>query len=93
VHYKFYAAFSPGYGWDAIAVSLLGLNHPAGVVASAFLFGVLRSGSITMQAIAQISKDIVLILSALIIFFTATNQTLRPILERLVLRLDTRKAK
>jgi ABC-type uncharacterized transport system permease subunit len=63
------------------------------VVASAFLFGVLRSGSITMQAIAQISKDIVLILSALIIFFTATNQTLRPILERLVLRLDTRKAK
>ena len=46
-----------------------------------------------MQAIAQISKDIVLILSALIIFFTATNQTLRPILERLVLRLDTRKAK
>ncbi len=93
VHYKFYAAFSPGYGWDAIAVSLLGLNHPVGVVASAFLFGVLRSGSITMQAIAQISKDIVLILSALIIFFTATNQTLRPILERLVLRLDTRKAK
>ena len=93
VHYKFYASFSPGYGWDAIAVALLGLTHPVGVVASAFLFGVLRSGSITMQAIAQISKDIVLILSALIIFFTATNQTLRPILERLVLRLDTRKAK
>jgi ABC-type uncharacterized transport system permease subunit len=92
VHYKFYASFSPGYGWDAIAVALLGLTHPVGVVASAFLFGVLRSGSITMQAIAQISKDIVLILSALIIFFTATNQTLRPILERLVLRLDTRKA-
>ena len=93
VHYKFYAAFSPGYGWDAIAVALLGLTHPVGVVASAFLFGVLRSGSITMQAIAQISKDIVLILSALIIFFTATNQTLRPILERLALRLDTKKAK
>ncbi|HDD54815.1 MAG TPA: ABC transporter permease [Chloroflexi bacterium] len=93
VHYKFYSTFSPGYGWDAIAVALLGLNHPVGVVASAFLFGVLRSGSITMQAIAQISKDIVLILSALIIFFTATNQTLRPILERLTLRLDTRRAK
>jgi len=92
VHYKFYASFSPGYGWDAIAVALLGLTHPVGVVASAILFGVLRSGSITMQAIAQISKDIVLILSALIIFFTATNQTLRPMLERLTLRLSTRKA-
>lgn len=91
VHYKFYATFSPGYGWDAIAVALLGLLHPVGVVASAFLFGVLRSGSITMQAIAQISKDIVLVLTALIIFFTATNQTLRPILERIVLRLGSRR--
>jgi len=87
VHYKFYATFSPGYGWDAIAVALLGQLHPAGVVASAFLFGVLRSGSITMQALAQISKDIVLVLTALIIFFTATNKTLRPILERAIIRL------
>ncbi|MDY6875492.1 MAG: ABC transporter permease [Chloroflexota bacterium] len=93
VHYKFYAAFSPGYGWDAIAVALLGLLHPLGVVASAFLFGVLRSGSITMQAIAQISKDIVLVLTALIIFFTATNKTLHPILERAVTRLGSRKEK
>ena len=89
VHYKFYATFSPGYGWDAIAVALLGQLHPAGVVASAFLFGVLRSGSITMQALAQISKDIVLVLTALIIFFTAMNKTLRPILERSILRLST----
>ncbi len=92
VHYKFYATFSPGYGWDAIAVALLGLLHPAGVVASAFLFGMLRSGSITMQALAGISKDIVLVLTALIIFFTATNQTLRPILERIFARLSTRRA-
>ena len=91
VHYKFYAAFSPGYGWDAIAVALLGLLHPIGVVASAFLFGVLRSGSITMQAIAQISKDIVLVLTALIIFFTATNKTLQPILERAVTRFSSRR--
>jgi len=91
VHYKFYATFSPGYGWDAIAVALLGLLHPIGVVASAFLFGVLRSGSITMQAIAQISKDIVLVLTALIIFFTATNKTLQPILERAVTRFSSRK--
>lgn len=91
VHYKFYASFSPGYGWDAIAVALLGLLHPIGVVASAFLFGVLRSGSITMQILAGISKDIVLVLTALIIFFTATNKTLQPILERTVTRLSTRR--
>jgi ABC-type uncharacterized transport system permease subunit len=93
VHYKFYATFSPGYGWDAIAVALLGLLHPVGVVASAFLFGVLRSGSITMQALAQISKDIVLVLTALIIFFTATNTTLRPFLERAIVRATSRQDK
>jgi simple sugar transport system permease protein len=88
VHYKFYATFSPGYGWDAIAVALLGLVHPVGVVASAFLFGVLRSGSVTMQAIAQISKDIVQVLTALIIFFSAMNKTLQPALERIATRLS-----
>lgn len=82
VHYRFFENFSPGYGWDAIAVALLGLLHPAGVVAAAFLLGALRSGSVAMQAVAQISKDVVLVLTALIIFFTAMNQSLRPILER-----------
>ncbi len=91
VHYKFYAAFSPGYGWDAIAVALLGLLHPVGVVASAFLFGVLRSGSITMQAIAGISKEVVSILTALIIFFSATNKTLQPLLERAIKNLGSRE--
>ncbi len=82
VHYRFFENFSPGYGWDAIAVALLGLLHPAGVVAAALLFGALRSGSVALQAIARISKDVVLVLTALIIFFTAMNQSLRPFLER-----------
>ena len=93
VHYRFYEAFSPGYGWDSIAVALLGLLHPAGVIAAAVLFGALRSGSGTMQALANISKDMVLVLSALIIFFTAMNQSMRPILERLVLRISGRSVR
>ncbi|MBI4788978.1 MAG: ABC transporter permease [Chloroflexi bacterium] len=90
VHYRFYENFSPGYGWDAIAVALLGLVHPFGVVAAAFIFGALRSGSVAMQAVAQISKDVVLILSAFIIFFMAMNQSLRPILERRFTRLEAK---
>jgi ABC-type uncharacterized transport system permease subunit len=87
VHYRFFENFSPGYGWDAIAVALLGLLHPAGVTAAAFLLGALRSGSVAMQAVAQISKDVVLVLTSLIIFFTAMNQSLRPILERRLAQL------
>jgi ABC-type uncharacterized transport system permease subunit len=90
VHYRFYENFSPGYGWDAIAVALLGLLHPVGVVAAALLLGALRSGSVAMQAVANISKDMVYILTALIIFFTAMNQTMRPFLERRLSRLNLR---
>ena len=91
VHYRFFENFSPGYGWDAIAVALLGLLHPFGVVAAAFLLGALRSGSVAMQAVAQISKDVVLVLTALIIFFTAMNQSMRPLLERRVARMGSSK--
>jgi general nucleoside transport system permease protein len=87
VHYQFYESFSPGYGWDAIAIALLGLTHPFGVVVASFLFGALHSGSTAMQAIANISKDMVLVLSALIIFFTAMNQSMRPVIERTIARL------
>jgi simple sugar transport system permease protein len=90
VHYKFYESFSPGYGWDAIAVALLGLLHPAGVVASALLLGALHSGSTAMQSVANISKDMVMVLSALIIFFTAMNQSMRPLIERSITRFTSR---
>jgi simple sugar transport system permease protein len=92
VHYRFYENFSPGYGWDSIAVALLGLLHPYGVIASSLLMGALRSGSVAMQAIANISKDMIYILTALIIFFTAMNQTMRPLLERRLSRLEAKSS-
>lgn len=93
LHYSFYADFSPGYGWDAIAVALLGMLHPLGVVAAAFLLGALHSGSTALQAVANVSRDVVSILSALIIFFMAMNQSLRPVFERRIARLEARTEK
>lgn len=69
------AGFS-GYGFTGIAVSLVGNNHPLGVVASAFLFGVLANGSRKMQ-IAGIPKEIVSIVQALIIIFIAAEAILK----------------
>jgi simple sugar transport system permease protein len=57
----------PGYGFTAIAVGLVGRNHPIGVIFAGLLFGVLRSGSNGMQANAGTSKELVLILQALVI--------------------------
>jgi simple sugar transport system permease protein len=42
--------FSVGYGFEAIAVALLGRLHPAGVVAAALLFGALDAGGSGLQA-------------------------------------------
>ena len=36
--------FSAGYGFDGIAVALLGKNSPVGIVLSSFLFGAMKTG-------------------------------------------------
>ncbi len=64
------ASHSPGYGFDGIAVALVGKNHPIGILASAFLFGVLANGARKMQ-IAGIPKEIVGIIQGIIILFIA----------------------
>ena len=69
VHYRLFAAFSPGYGFDAIAVALLGMVNPLGIIASALLFGFLRSGSVFMQAMYGVNKDMVSVITAIIVFF------------------------
>lgn len=76
VHYRLLAAFSPGYGFDSIAVALLGILHPFGIIFSAFLFGILRSGAILMQTMAGVSKDMVQVISAIIIFFMGMSEPL-----------------
>jgi ABC-type uncharacterized transport system permease subunit len=72
-------AFSAGYGFDSIALALLGRSHPGGVVLAALLFGVLRSGATRMQSVAQIPVDIISILQAVIIIFIAAPEIIRAI--------------
>jgi simple sugar transport system permease protein len=63
--------FSSGLGFDAIAIALLGRAHPAGVVAAAFLLGILRAGSTQMQAATSTPVDIIVVIQALVIAFIA----------------------
>ncbi|MDX9915937.1 MAG: ABC transporter permease [Sphaerochaeta sp.] len=74
IHHRLLAQFSPGYGFDAIAVALLGQLNPIAVVASSFLYGVLRSGAVLMQVTTGVSKDMVSVLTATIIFFTSMKE-------------------
>jgi len=72
-------AFSSGYGFDSIALALLGNNHPLGVVLAALLFGTLRNGATRMQVVAQIPIDIISILQAVILMFIAAPAIIRTI--------------
>jgi ABC-type uncharacterized transport system permease subunit len=70
-------AFSSGYGFDAIALALLGKSHPFGVVAASLLFGALRAGAQNMQGIAQVPVDLTSIVQGLIIVFIAAPEIIR----------------
>jgi simple sugar transport system permease protein len=69
--------FSSGYGFDAIAIALLGKSHPLGVVLAAILFGTLRSGATRMQSMAGIPIDIISIIQGLVIVFVAAPAIIR----------------
>jgi ABC-type uncharacterized transport system permease subunit len=45
VYRAFYDNFSPGFGFDGIAVAMLAQNHALGVIAASLLFGALNAGS------------------------------------------------
>jgi ABC-type uncharacterized transport system permease subunit len=79
VNYNLASAFSAGYGFDSIALALLGKSHPLGVVLAALLFGTLRSGGTRMQNVAQIPVDIIGIIQALVIAFIAAPAIIRGI--------------
>jgi len=63
----------PSAGFDGIAVSLLGLNTPLGVVLSAGLFGFMNAGKGFMKSATSVPNELVPIIMAVIIFFAATN--------------------
>ena len=71
------AAFSAGYGFDAIAVALLAKSNPVGLIPSAFLWGGLRNGAGLMQVRTGISIDLISVIQALVIMFIAANQIVR----------------
>jgi ABC-type uncharacterized transport system permease subunit len=71
--------FTSGYGFDGIALALLGNNHPLGVVISAIFFGFLRSSSKLMQLRAGVPSHLIPVLQAFIMIFIAAPAIVRTI--------------
>ena len=59
----------PNEGFNGIAVALLGLGNPIGIMLSAFLFGVLNTGASFMNSRAGVPDEMAVIVTASIVFF------------------------
>jgi ABC-type uncharacterized transport system permease subunit len=79
VNYNLALAFSSGYGFDSIALALLGKNNPVGVVLASLLYGTLRNGATNMQVVSGIPIYIVQVLQAIILAFIAAPAIIRTV--------------
>lgn len=77
LNYRHELGFSTGYGFDAIAIALLGKGNPLGVVLAALLFGAMRNGATRMQFLTQIPVDVISVIQALILLFVAADAIVR----------------
>ena len=70
VHGRLLLDFVAGAGFAGIAVSLIGRNHPVGIVLASLLFGALYQGGAELAfEIPGFSRDMVFMLQGLIVLF------------------------
>lgn len=79
VDHRMVRAFSSGYGFDSIALALLGNSHPLGVVLASLLFGFLRGGAARMQSVADVPVEIIRVVQGIVIIFVAAPEIIRAI--------------
>lgn len=81
--------FVGGAGFVGIAVSLMGRNHPLGIVLAAVLFGVLYQGGAELSFdMPNITRDMIVVIQGLVILFAgALEYMFRPAIVRIYQRL------
>ena len=88
VHHRVLVDFTAGAGFAGIAVSLIGRNHPLGIVLAALLFGALYQGGAELAfEVRGFSRDMVFTLQGLVVLFAgALGHVAAPTLARLLVR-------
>jgi ABC-type uncharacterized transport system permease subunit len=89
VERRFIDHFSPGYGWDGLAVALIGGLNPFGVVLASILVGALRSGGMVMNRVTGVPLDVIYLVQSLVVLFAAAPQLMKYLSKRGVSTLRT----
>jgi simple sugar transport system permease protein len=76
---RFIVGFSPGYGFNGIAVAALAADHPLGVVFASIIFGALNAGSMVLNRTTRIPTDFINVIQGLVIIFVSAPALVREI--------------
>lgn len=74
-------SFSPGYGFNGIAVSALAAENPIGVIFVGILFGMLRAGAMELNRTAGIPIEFIDVIQAMVVIFVAAPLLLDEVLK------------
>ena len=82
------ADLTPGIGFEGLVVALLARNDPKNVVLAAFLYAYLKAGALAMERASDVSREMVLVIQALIVLFVVcerfiSSSAMRGLLARL----------
>lgn len=76
-YHRFIEGFSPSFGFTGIAVAILGRNHPAGVLLTALLFGIMDMGALRMSRVTNVSTNMVTVIQSLVILLVAAPELIK----------------
>lgn len=76
-YHRFIECFSPSFGFTGIAVAILGRNHPAGVLLTALLFGIMDMGALRMSRVTDVSTNMVTVVQSLVILLVAAPELIK----------------
>ena len=65
------SGFSPGYGFNGIAVAALAADDPISVVLAGLIFGVLRAGALELNRTTGIPVEFVDVIQAMVVIFVS----------------------
>lgn len=91
--YRLINGYGSGYGFDGVAMALIGQLHPVATIIVAIFFAALRVGSTSMQVATGVPTSVSDIIQALVIVFSVAGMALTklPEFEALRLRLSHHK--
>lgn len=78
-----------GYGFEGIAVALIGLTHPIGTIISGFFLGTLKYTGQKLQSSMEVPSEVITLMIGAIVFFLA----LEPVMNKIISSLSKKFSK